>query len=276
MKNIFKKWGTIISIAVVAVVVVVGHLWNNEDKGEVKNNNKVISKKSNNSVLSSGGTKRSIEYNEKESTYKEIESLENILNDQYFILINRENKLSEDYVPNNLKKSEGEFLEYVEDNELESNTADAVKRMFDSAKKDGISLVGVSGYRSYSVQKLLYDTRVENKGEEKTRAYTAEAGESEHQSGLAIDILCSEYEDLDEEFENTEAFKWLMDNCYKYGFILRYLKGKEDITGYNYEPWHFRYIGNVEVAKDIMNRGLTFEEYINEVKNRIEELRNIK
>ena len=112
-------------------------------------------------------------------------------------------------------------------------------------------------------------------GEAQTRSYTAEAGASEHQTGLAIDILSDEYSVLDEGFENTRAFKWLNENCYKYGFILRYLKGKEDITGYNYEPWHFRYIGNEEAAMEIMNRGLTFEEYINEIKGKIENLKNM-
>ena len=174
-----------------------------------------------------------------------------------------------------MKKCEAKFLDYVQDNNLENAAADAVKKMFAAAAKDGISLVGVSGYRSYGVQKELYDTRMKQNGKERTRAYTAEPGASEHQSGLAIDILCDEYSTLDEGFENTDAFRWLNENCYKYGFILRYLKGKEDITGYNYEPWHFRYIGNEEVAEDIMNRGLTFEEYINEVENKIDDLKKL-
>ena len=146
--------------------------------------------------------------------------------------------------------------------------------MFEDAAKDGISLVGVSGYRSYDVQKGLYDTRIEQKGEARTKAYTAEPGASEHQSGLALDILSDDYQTLDEGFENTDAFRWLTNNCYKYGFILRYIKGKEDITGYNYEPWHFRYIGNEEIAEDIMNRGLAFEEYINEITNEIKVLKD--
>ena len=272
MNNIFKKWK--VSLLIVGIVIVLGVVYlansweNNIEKDDTINSNS-------SEVQLASVDEQSLEYEDMENDYKELEYLENILNNEYFILINKDNRLDESYVPSNLKKSEAKFLEYAQDNNLESNTADAVKRMFDAAAQDGISLIGVSGYRSYSVQKGLYETRMKKNGEEKTRAYTAEPGASEHQSGLAIDILCDEYQSLDEGFEDTDAFRWLIENCYKYGFILRYLKGKEDITGYNYEPWHFRYIGNEEVAKDIMNRGLTFEEYLNEVKNKIADLKKV-
>uniref|UniRef100_UPI003CCAE760 D-alanyl-D-alanine carboxypeptidase family protein n=2 Tax=Eubacteriales TaxID=186802 RepID=UPI003CCAE760 len=91
-----------------------------------------------------------------ENDYNEIERLDSILNNPYLILINKENKLDENYVPNNLKVSEAKFLDYVQDNNLESKTSDAAKKMFEDAAKDGISLVGVSGYRSYDIQKGLY------------------------------------------------------------------------------------------------------------------------
>ena len=277
MNNIFKKLK--ISLVIVGIVVGVGYLANNginnieKDNTNESINNSNESINNSNEVLLSKLDKEILQYEDMESDYKELEYLEGILNNQYFVLINKDNKLDKSYVPSNLKKSEAKFLDYAQDNNLENATADAAKKMFDAAAQDGISLIGVSGYRSYSVQKGLYETRIEKNGEEKTRAYTAEPGASEHQSGLAIDILCDEYQTLDEGFEDTDAFRWLTENCYKYGFILRYLKGKEDITGYNYEPWHFRYIGNEEVAKDIMNRGLVFEEYINEVKNKINDLK---
>lgn len=270
MNNIFKRWK--ISLVILGIAVGIGFLTiNGKSKVEKDDSNNIINNSS--EVLLSSLDEKSLEYEDMESDYKELEYLEGILNNQYFVLINRDNRLDKSYVPSNLKKSEAKFLEYVQDNNLESATSAAAKKMFDAAAQDGISLIGVSGYRSYSLQKKLYEARVREKGEEKTRAYTAEPGASEHQSGLAIDILCNEYQTLDEGFENTDAFTWLTENCYKYGFILRYLKGKEDITGYNYEPWHFRYIGNEEIAEDIMNRGLTFEEYINEVKNKIDELK---
>lgn len=242
----------------------------NVDKNEEISNVKINKNEIN---LASRGA-GNLEYNEMENDYKEIERLDSILNNKYLILINKDNKLDEKYVPNNLKVSEAKFLDYVQDNNLESKTSDAAKKMFEDAAKDGISLVGVSGYRSYGVQKGLYNTRIKQKGEARTKAYTAEPGASEHQSGLALDILCDSYQTLDEGFENTDAFTWLTNNCYKYGFILRYLKGKEDITGYNYEPWHFRYVGNEEIAEDIMNSGLAFEEYINEIRNKIEVLKD--
>lgn len=271
MNNIFKKWK--ISLVIVGIVVGIGYVTTNGESNIENNYNDESINNSNNEIVLSSLDEKSLEYEDMESDYKELEYLESILNNQYFVLINRDNRLDKSYVPSNLKKSEAKFLEYVQDNNLESATSAAAKKMFDAAAQDGISLIGVSGYRSYSLQKKLYEARVREKGEEKTRAYTAEPGASEHQSGLAIDILCNEYQTLDEGFENTDAFTWLTENCYKYGFILRYLKGKEDITGYNYEPWHFRYIGNEEIAEYIMNRGLTFEEYINEVKNKIDELK---
>ena len=188
---------------------------------------------------------------------------------------NENNKLEDDYVPNTLVESDIAFEGYIECKQLDERTSNAAKEMFNAALNDNVNLIAISGYRSYSVQENLYNSRVEVKGVEKTRQYTAEAGASEHQTGLAIDIVCNDYPYLDEGFENTDAFKWLYNNCYKYGFILRYQKGKEDITGYNYEPWHFRYIGNANIAKDIMDRGICFEEFINEVNSQIEELKGV-
>ena len=205
----------------------------------------------------------------------EIEKLQDILNDELFILVNKNNKLAIDYEPNTLVDSDIAFEEYIDCKQLDERTSNAAKEMFNAALKENINLIAISGYRSYSVQENLYNSRVEVKGIEKTRQYTAEAGASEHQTGLAIDIVCNDYPYLDEGFENTDAFKWLYNNCYKYGFILRYQKGKEDITGYNYEPWHFRYIGNANIAKDIMDRGICFEEFINEVNFQIEELKGV-
>lgn len=274
MNNIFKRWGAALVVGITTLGIGVGCLINSRQNALGKDNYGVNANSS--EVLLANSKKGILQYGDIEGNYKEIEKLESLLNNEYFILINKDNKLPENFVPSNLKKSEAKFLDYVEDDNLEIATADAAKKMFDAAMKDGILLVGVSGYRSYSVQKGLYDTRIEKNGEKKTRAYTAEPDASEHQSGLAIDILCDEYSILDEGFEDTDAFRWLNENCYKYGFILRYLKGKEDITGYNYEPWHFRYINNEEVAEYIMNRGLTFEEYINEIENRIKDLKNLK
>lgn len=195
-----------------------------------------------------------------------IQELENIINAQYMVLVNRENKISSEYEPEDLVLAKVEFLSYIETRELNKDTAKAVEKMFFAAEKEGIKLLGASGYRSYNVQKNMYDSRVLSMGQERTSQYTAEPGASEHQTGLAIDILGEDYQYLDDGFEESESFKWLIDNCYKYGFILRYLKGKEDITGYNYEPWHFRYIGNEVIAKEIMDNNITLEEYLENIK----------
>ncbi|WP_299996656.1 D-alanyl-D-alanine carboxypeptidase family protein [uncultured Clostridium sp.] len=273
MNNIFKNSGAMLAIELSIVVAVSGGLINSR-KEIIKKDKENVAIESR-EVLLSNTEHENLENKTQESNYMEIQRLESMLNNQYFILINKENRLSENYVPDNLIEISSRFLNYAEDDNLESTASEALNRMFNAAMEDGISLIGVSGYRSYDMQRRLYDTRMMREGEAQTRSYTAEAGASEHQTGLAIDILSDEYSVLDEGFENTRAFKWLNENCYKYGFILRYLKGKEDITGYNYEPWHFRYIGNEEAAMEIMNRGLTFEEYINEIKGKIENLKNM-
>ena len=203
---------------------------------------------------------------------EELENLLSIKNDPLMILVNKNNTLDLTYIPEDLVLSEIDFISYIETRNLAKVTADAAKSMFEAAKKDGIILLGASGYRSYSVQENLYTSRVINDGQEEADRYTAKPGQSEHQTGLALDILSEDYQDMDDNFDSTEAYAWLKENCYKYSFILRYPEGKEDITGFLYEPWHYRYIGNSEVAKDIMDRNLTFEEYIEELDAKIQEL----
>ena len=167
----------------------------------------------------------------------------------YLIICNKYHKLKSNYVPDlvSLNGYGGGSMERV--------AAKYFKEMSDMAKKDGISIRNVSGYRSYNTQKDLYNGYVSRDGKEKADTYSARAGTSEHQTGLATDI-----NSVSTSFENTDAFKWLSKNAYKYGFILRYPKGKEFITGYMYEPWHFRYVGT-DVAKIIYEKNITFEEY---------------
>jgi len=124
------------------------------------------------------------------------------------------------------------------------------------ALKDGAKLKIISGFRSYSYQKQVYNDYVEEYGEKKTNTFSAKPGYSEHQTGLALDIC----EDSD-KFINTKEDIWLQKNAYKFGFIIRYPKGKEDITGYKYEPWHIRYVGKKH-AKRIYEKRLTLEEYL--------------
>lgn len=180
------------------------------------------------------------------------------------MLINKSNRLKPDFEPNDLVVPSIKFqsvgnmmVQYVK-----TDVAKQLEKMFGDAKNDGIYLTAISGYRSYDYQDTLYTNEVINVGEIEANRYMARPGESEHQSGLAMDILCDEYTVLDEGFEDTEAFLWMEKNMTKYGFVLRYPKGKEEITGYGYEPWHLRYVG-IGVAEEIMKDNLTLEEYLN-------------
>lgn len=119
----------------------------------------------------------------------------------------------------------------------------------------GVNLYEVSGYRSYATQNRIYYNYVASDGKAEADTYSARPGHSEHQSGLALDV-----NSLSNSFANTAEGKWLADNCHKYGFILRYPKGKTDKTGYIYEPWHIRYVGT-ERATKIYDSGLCLEEY---------------
>lgn len=146
---------------------------------------------------------------------------------------------------------------------LLSSTRDAFNKMQGDAKAIGFNLYIGSGYRSYYDQKSIYNNYVARDGQIVADTYSARPGFSEHQSGLAIDVCdygvsaC-----ISSGFDNTSQAKWLSDNCYRYGFILRYLKGKENVTGYMYESWHLRYVG-VDLATKLYNNGnwITLEEY---------------
>ena len=142
-------------------------------------------------------------------------------------------------------------------NGLTNDTTKAFNKMQAAAKVDGLNIYISSGFRSYSYQKTLYNNYVNRDGVTVADTYSARAGHSEHQSGLAFDVNT-----INDSFANTEEGKWLNDNCYKYGFILRYPNGKSDETGYQYEPWHFRYVG-VELAEKLYNNGnwITVEDY---------------
>ena len=130
--------------------------------------------------------------------------------------------------------------------------------MFNAAKKDDITIILNSGYRTYEEQKNVYEDYKNTKGEEYADGIAARPDFSEHQTGLALDIIT--YGATGKTFDTTSAFKWLMNNADKYGFILRYPKDKEEITGYSYESWHFRYLGK-ELASEVKKSGLTFDEY---------------
>lgn len=180
------------------------------------------------------------------------------------VLVNKDNGLEKDNYIKEFKIPNVEFISNGDPNvrKMEIEAAQALENLFNAAIKDNIILLGVSGYRDYSYQEKLYNDKVDRSGKEEADKYVAQAGESEHQTGLAMDLLSDEYRTLDEGFKNTKAYKWIIENSYKYGFILRYPEGKEEVTGYAYEPWHIRYVGD-RVAKEISSKGITLEEYLN-------------
>ena len=182
--------------------------------------------------------------------------------DWTLILVNRDYILPEGFVPPELVPA---VKSDSDSKKLDSRVAPHYNDMYLAAKKDGITLETVSGYRSYSLQRTNFENKISkymNQGMNRTKA-TQEAakiilppGTSEHNLGFAMDI-CS----LEQSFENTKAFKWLCENAEDYGFILRYPKDKQDITQIIYEPWHWRYVG-VENAKKINASGKCLEEYL--------------
>lgn len=139
---------------------------------------------------------------------------------------------------------------------ISSEAYDAYKALVSAAKSDGIDISFISGYRGYNYQKTVYENWCVKYPNGQADRISARPGHSEHQLGLAIDVNSLEF-----EFAETPEGIWLAENCYKYGFIIRYPEGKENITGYMYEPWHIRYLGT-ELAEKVHNSGLTLEEYL--------------
>ncbi|MDF2556501.1 MAG: peptidase [Bacillales bacterium] len=181
------------------------------------------------------------------------------------LLVNTKYYLSSSFVPENLEIPKVTFAfsdTSVEKAHLRQTAAEALEKMFADSKSSGMNLVAVSGYRSYQRQSVLFNAEVKSKGETEAVKWVARPGTSEHQSGLAMDISSISYgSKLDQGFDQTKEFQWLSENAHKYGFILRYPKGKESITNYEYEPWHFRYVG-VDVASEMFKLGISFEEFI--------------
>lgn len=184
-------------------------------------------------------------------------------------LVNKNYGLPDGYAPEDLVRPNVAFSfgdQDIEKSYMRKEAAEALEKMFTEAKKEGIILYAVSGYRSYDRQTVLFDAEVKRVGEEKAIQAVAYPGNSEHQTGLAMDIS-SESSDflLSDDYGKTAEGKWLKENSYRFGFILRYPEGKEDITGYKFEPWHFRYVGE-KSAKDIYENDWTLEEYFQIVK----------
>lgn len=184
--------------------------------------------------------------NTKESPY---------LNKDY-ILVNKYTYLPETYVPNNLEDLD---ISYARSGmKLVKNAKNMLEKMITEAKNDGYIIRIISSYRSYSYQNKLYNEYVQTDGSENADTYSARPGFSEHQTGLCVDV--DDGKTLYTSFEQSPSFIWMQKNSYKYGFILRYPKGKEDITMYTYEAWHYRYVGK-KIAEYIHEHNITLDEY---------------
>lgn len=175
---------------------------------------------------------------------------------QNYLLSNKYLSMPSDYVPND--------LETISSNcsrsgmRLVSEAREQFEKLCSDAKNDGYTIRAMSSYRSYDYQVDLYNRYVEQDGKEAADTYSARPGFSEHQTGLVVDVDNNKLSYT--QFEDTDEYDWMMEHAHEYGFIERYPMGKEDITGYSYESWHYRYVGR-EIATYIKEHNITFDEY---------------
>ena len=182
---------------------------------------------------------------------------------KYQKLINKENRLSKTYRPKNLVRIEPKVKGSVNPNRkiwVEQKTLECWNALVEDAKKQGLEFYISSCYRSYAYQEKVLKYYIEKEGFEAAIRRVAIPGTSEHQTGLAFDYFFVRGEENHYDMaEDDEEYKWIKNNAHKYGFIIRYPKDKEHITGFNYEPWHLRYVG--EIATYLYENDLTLEEY---------------
>lgn len=179
------------------------------------------------------------------------------LTKETLMIVNKYHKVSQNYVPDNLITIENNYG--GNGKSIQEVAYPSYKEMYDAALQEGLHLSVSSAYRSFSYQQGLYNNYVAQNGFEEAETFSARPGYSEHQTGLAIDFCTSACRNLG-DFEGTKEFYWMKENSYKYGWILRYPEEDVKITGYTYEPWHYRYVG-MEAAKIIHDNNLTYEEY---------------
>ncbi len=172
------------------------------------------------------------------------------------ILVNKNYSLSENYEPENLQQINSKYTS--KKLLMVKEAAEAFEEMAEAAKNEGYRVRGMSSYRDYKYQKDLYARYSKADGQAKADTYSARPGHSEHQTGLAIDVDNANLSYT--SFGKTKDFTWMKENSYKYGYILRYTEENKWITGYNNEPWHYRYVGK-DIAKYIYENNISYEEY---------------
>ena len=177
------------------------------------------------------------------------------------VLVNKYNYLKEDFIPENLQSINSNYA--LGNMKLVSYAKEAFEKLSHAAKQEKLNIIAMSTYRSYNYQVNLYNRYVENDGKEAADTYSGRPGHSEHQTGLAVDVY--NIKETYTNFENTKEFTWMQEHAHEYGFILRFPKDKVNETGYQYESWHYRYVGK-EIAKYIKDNKISFEEYCATVK----------
>ena len=227
-----------------------------QDTQRIKSENKVINE-----------NKEALEKEEEQKEAETVEANAVALSMWNHILVNPWNKLPENFTVDLQQLDDGQAIDKSAYPDLQA--------MMDDAHAQGLSPMICSSYRAPEKQEYLFDDKIkrcEEQGYSKDEAckvaatWVALPGTSEHQTGLALDIVSSNNQTLEKEQENTPEQQWLINNSYKYGFILRYPSDKSNITGISYEPWHYRYVGR-EAAKIIHDRGICLEEYLDSLKS---------
>lgn len=198
------------------------------------------------------------------NTHRDTEYYTNITNTDYSLetnmLVNKYYSLNRDYQPDDIIPISSSYAWGPNNSKTTRKiTYEAYLEMYNAAKIDGITLMINSSYRTYDEQESVYKNYENKYGIEYADDIAARPGHSEHQTGFALDIFCTTNSNT-KTFKDSEAYLWLINNSYKYGFILRYPEGKENITGFAFESWHYRYVGK-EIAKYIYENNITFDEY---------------
>ncbi len=222
---------------------------------KMENLDRYISYKNKNKDLSDEQIIKDVNMDLDKKQYEDMHETINL--NKINILVNKHNYLKEDYVPENLKSLSSTYA--LSNMKMVEEAANAFESLSKDASKENYKIIAMSTYRSYEYQIDLYNKYVKSDGKDAADTYSGRPGNSEHQTGLAVDVY--NQTETYTNFEKTEEYDWMQENAYKYGFILRFPKDKENETGYEFESWHYRYVGK-DIAKYIHKHNITLEEYI--------------
>lgn len=222
---------------------------------KMENLDRYISYKNKNKDLNDEQIIKDVNMDLDKKQYEDMHETNNL--NKINILVNKHNYLKEDYVPENLKSLSSTYA--LSNMKMVEEAANAFESLSKDASKENYRIIAMSTYRSYEYQIDLYNKYVKSDGKDAADTYSGRPGNSEHQTGLAVDVY--NQTETYTNFEKTKEYNWMQENAYKYGFILRFPKDKENETGYEFESWHYRYVGK-DIAKYIHKHNITLEEYI--------------